>query len=302
MLLFKRYRSIDWRHVARRVGSEIWEDDVFGRAAQFSYFLVFSLIPVLLIVTVILGYLAQANETRQTLLQYLGQIIPGSSFALVRSSLEQIMKHASRGKLWIGVLTTLWAASSGMSAIIDGMNKAYEVHDTRPWWKSRLLAVVLTLALSALIIIALMILLYGPQFAELLANWLGFGPAFSWVWKVLRWPLVILFALLAFWIVYRFAPNLHHQKWWWIGPGCVIGVFLWILVSFGLHVYLRYFTAYSTIYGSLGAALILLLWLYFSSACLLIGAELNSEIENAAAESGVADAKRPGEKQPSGAG
>ena len=271
---------------------------MFGRAAQFSYFLVFSIVPVLLIITVGLGYLAQKDETRQALLHYLGQAIPGSSLTLVENSLGGITKHASGGKLWIGILTILWAASSGMSSIIEGLNQAYEVQDTRPWWKSRLLAVVLTLALSALIVLALIILLYGSQFGTLLASWLSLGFAFKWLWTFLRWPLVVLFALSGFWIVYRFAPNLHNQRWWWIAPGSIAGVLLWILVSFGLHVYLHYFTAYSAVYGALGAALVLLLWLYLSSACLLIGAELNSEIENAAARRGVQDAKRPGEKEP----
>jgi membrane protein len=112
---------------------------------------------------------------------------------------------------------------------------------------------------------------------------------------------VIAFLLTAFLLVYRFAPNLHDQKFWWILPGAAASVLLWIAVSIGLRLYLRYFNTYSTVYGTLGAVLILLLWIYLASVALLIGGELNSEIENAAARRGAPDAKRPGEKEPQAA-
>ena len=294
----KDYEYITWRRLARRVVKEIREDDVLGRAAQLAYFLLFSLFPILLIVIVILGYLAQGAEMRENLLDYFRRAVPESSFALVRNTLTQITTHAGGGKLSIGIVATLWAASSGMTSIIDGLNKAYEVEEARPWWKARLLAVALTIGLTVMVVAALVILLYGPGFGGLLANWLGLGSMFETIWAILRWPLVFCFAFSAFLLVYRFAPNLHDQHWSWILPGAAAGVCLWFLVSFALRIYLHYFNAYSTVYGSLGAVLILLLWLYLSSAALLIGGELNSEIENAAARGGAPDAKRAGEKAP----
>lgn len=271
---------------------------MFGRAAELAYFLLFSLVPILLMTTVILGFVYHGEQLQRDLLGYLQRAIPGASFTLVRTTFDQITTHAGGGKLSLGIVATLWAASSGMTAIIEGLNKAYEVREERPWWRARLLAAVLTLGLSVLIIVALAILFYGAQLGALIAKWAGLGSAFQPLWQVVEWILLIGFPLLAFLLVYRFAPNLHRQRWWWILPGAVVGVALWFLVSIGLRIYFHFFNSYATVYGAMGAALILLLWLYLSSAALLIGGEFNSEIENAAASNGAPDAKRPGEKEP----
>jgi membrane protein len=298
LIVFRRYRLINWRRVAKRVVSETWDDDVFGRAGQLAFFWLFSLFPLLLIITVILGYLARGAEMREALLAYLGQTIPGASFTLVRDTLTQVSLHAGAGKLWIGVGTTVWAASSGMTSVIYGLNKAYEVPEARPYWKARILAIVLTIVLAVLIVLGLIILLYGGKVGAFLGEWLGFSESFRTAWAVLKWFLVVGFVLAGFLIVYRFAPNLHNQKLLWILPGAVSAVGMWVAASLGLRVYLNYFTSYNSVYGALGAVLVLLLWIYVSSSVLLIGGEINSEIENAAAKEGVRDAKRPGERAP----
>jgi membrane protein len=294
----KYYESMRWKDIVRQVASGTWNDDVFGRAAQLAYFWVFSIFPLLLILTVMLGYLAEGSQMRQNLAAYLERVLPGSAFLVVRSTLAQITTHAGTGKLSLGIVTTLWAASSGMSSMIDGLNKAYEIPETRPWWKARLLAVVLTIGLAGLMIVALAILLYGSQLGGLISNEFGLGAAFQAIWEVIQWPLVVAFALLGFLFIYRFAPNLHSQKFLWMIPGAGTGLVLWFVLSMGLRVYLHYFPSYGTVYGTLGALLLLLLWLYLSSAALLIGGELNSAIENAAARMGAPDAKQAGEVAP----
>lgn len=296
--VFKYYESIRWKEIVRRVATGTWNDDVFGRAAQLAYFWMFSIFPLLLILTVVLGYFAEGTRMRQDLSAYLERVLPGSSFLVVRSTLAQISVHAGTGKLSLGIVTTLWAASSGMSSMIEGLNKAYEVPETRPWWKARLLAVVLTMGLAALMIVALAILLYGSELGGLISNALGLGAAFPAIWQVIQWPLVIIFAVLGFLFVYRFAPNLRSQQFWWMVPGAGAGFVLWFGLSMGLRVYLHYFPSYGAVYGTLGALLILLLWLYLSSAALLIGGELNSAIENEAAHQGAPDAKEAGERAP----
>jgi membrane protein len=292
------YRSVDWTRVSRRVVSEIRRDDVFGRAAELSYFLVFSLVPSLLIMTVVLGYLARGEELRSALLGYLGQLAPGPGFSLIRDILADISEKPGGGKLSIGIVTTLWAASSGMSSIIQGLNKAYEVREARPWWKRRIVAAAMTISLSLLTVTSLLILVYGELLGGALADWFGFGPGFRWFWEIARWPSVVGFVFTAFLIVYRFGPNLRGQKWRWILPGAFCALLIWLVVSFGLRLYLRWFPAYGVVYGSMGAVLVLLLWLYLSSAAVLIGGELNAEIENSAAAHGAPDAKRAGEKAP----
>jgi membrane protein len=292
------YRSVDWRRVLRRVVKEIQRDDVFGRAAQMSYFLVFSLVPALLMLTVVLGYVAQGEEMRTVLLNYLGQFAPGRGFELIRDILEQVSADPSGGKLSLGLVTTLWAASSGINSVIDGLNKAYEIREQRPWWKTRALALAMTVGISFLITTALVVLVYGRQMGTALAEWFNYGEGFQRFWAVVRWPSVILFVFVGLLILYRFGPNIEVQRWRWIVPGAAFALALWLLVSFGLQLYLRHFPTFGAVYGALGAVLVLLLWLYLTSAAVLIGGELNSEIENSAAARGDRDAKRPGEKTP----
>ena len=141
-----------------------------------------------------------------------------------------------------------------------------------------------------------MLVLYGGKLANHTALIYGFDDLFTMTWKFVQWPLVFGFMLLAFALIYYLAPDLHEQKWVWITPGSVIGVGLWLLVSFGFKLYLHFFDSYSKTYGTLGAVIILMLWLYLTGAAILIGGEVNSEIENAAAESGDPQAKEKGEK------
>jgi membrane protein len=210
----------------------------------------------------------------------------------------EISTASSGGKIAFGILAALWAASNGMGAITQALNIAYDVKESRPWWKQRLTAINLTLALSVLIITALMLVLYGGRISDYLAETFGLGDTFIIAWKILQWPIVLAFVLLAFALIYYFAPDVKEQKWIWVTPGAVLGVVLWLAVSFGFRGYLHFFNSYSTTYGTLGAVIILMLWLYLTGAAILVGGEMNSEIEHAAAESGVPEAKAEGEKTP----
>jgi len=203
-----KLRSLPWRRIARRVVSEAWDDDVLGRAAQLAYFWLFSLFPVLLIIVVILGFVTQGAALQEQLLQFLQRAIPPSSFGMVRETLSQIAGHATAQKPSIGICTTLWAASSGMSAVIDALNKAYEVRDGRPWWKARAIAAALTIALSLLTVIALGILLSGSRIGAALAGHFG-NSTWSTLWNVFEWPIVFAFVLAAVLVIYRFAPHLE---------------------------------------------------------------------------------------------
>ncbi len=141
-------------------------------------------------------------------------------------------------------------------------------------------------------------MLYGERIIDYVAGSYGFGDVFRNIWRVLQWPIALAFMLLAFALIYFFAPDLHDQEWTWVTPGSAIGVGLWLLVSFALRIYLHFFNSYSKTYGSLGAVIILMLWLYLTGAAILIGGEVNSEIEDAAAKAGAPDAKEKGQKAP----
>lgn len=291
--------GLGWRELAKRVWAESQNDNVFGRAAELSYYFLLALFPFLIFLTSIIGIiLGSGTGTRHTFFQYLARIMPPSAFQLIDNTMYEVSESSGSGKLSFGILAALWAASNGLGAITESLNTAYDLKETRPWWKQRLTAIGLTFALSILIIGALILVVAGGHIAEWLAAHYGFGPVFPLSWKIIQWPVVLACMTFAFALIYYLAPDFREQSWQWLTPGSVIGVVLWLLVSLAFRLYLHYFNSYSATYGSLGAVIILMLWLYLTGAAVLIGGEVNSEIENAAAKQGDPDAKEKGEKAP----
>ena len=291
--------GLSWLQLAKRVWNEIQEDNVFGRAAELSYYFLLALFPFLIFLTSIIGFvLGSGTGTRHMLFNYLARIMPPSAFQLIDNTMYEVSSASSGGKLSFGLLAALWAASNGLTAITDSLNTAYDLTESRSWWKRHLVSIGLTMALSVLIIAALTLVVGGGRIAEWLAGVYGFGPVFPVAWKIIQWPVVLAFMTFAFALIYYFAPDIREQKWKWLTPGAVIGVALWLLVSIAFRVYLHFFNSYSATYGSLGAVIILMLWFYFTGAAVLIGGETNSEIENAAAKQGEPEAKAKGEKAP----
>jgi membrane protein len=291
--------GLSWAELGKRVYAEVSDDDVLGRAAQLSYYFLLALFPALLFLTSLLGYMAgEDSQLRESLFKYLATVLPGDASQLISKTVTDVTQSSGGGKLSFGILATLWAASNGMGAISESLNAAYDLKETRPWWKVRLTAVGLTLALTLLIVSALVLVLYGHDLADAVAVKFGLGEAFATAWKVIQWPLVLAFVLVAFALIYYFGPDAHQQHWVWITPGAVVGVALWLLVSFAFKAYLSYFNSYSATYGSLGAVIILMLWFYFTGAAILVGGEINSEIENEMAKQGAPEAKEKGEKTP----
>jgi len=295
-----KFGGLTWKALGKTVLGEIQDDDVFGRSAQLAYYFLLALFPLLLFLTSVIGIiLGSGTGLRHSLFNYLSQVLPSSAFQLVDSTMYEVSTASSGGKVTFGIIAALWAASNGMGAITQALNVAYDVKETRPWWKQRLTAVGLTVGLSIFVISALVLILYGGRLAAYLAALYGFGEVFVVTWKIAQWPLPLAFMLLSFALVYYLAPDVHEQKWVWVTPGSVTGVVLWLLVSFGFKLYLHFFDSYSKTYGALGAVIVLMLWLYFTGAAILIGGEVNSEIENAAAVDGDPNAKEKGEKAPS---
>lgn len=294
-----KFGGLGWRGLAKRVWAEVQADNVFGRAAELSYYFLLALFPFLIFLTSIIGLvLGSGTGTRHVLFDYLGRIMPPSAFQLISTTMYEITESTGGGKLSFGILAALWAASNGLGAITESLNTAYDLEETRPWWKQRLTAMGLTIALSIFIIGALILVVAGGRIAEWLAAHFGFGPVFPLAWKIIQWPAVLACMTFAFALIYYVAPDFRKQSWRWLTPGSVIGVGLWLLVSLGFRVYLHYFNSYNATYGSLGAVIILMLWLYFTGVAVLIGGEVNSEIEHAAAKQGDPEAKEKGEKAP----
>jgi membrane protein len=181
-----------------------------------------------------------------------------------------------------------------MMSALDG---AYEVRETRSYFKVRLIALGLTIAISILVISALFGVVAGAYVAKVVGSHYGLGEVTIVAWRVVQIIFAIAFVTLAFSLIYYFGPDVEEQHWYWITPGSLLGVFLWIVASFAFRAYLHFFNSYSKTYGSLGAAMILLMWLYITGFAFLIGGEINAQIEHAAAKRGHPEAKAPGEKK-----
>ncbi len=275
--------------LGRRVWAELWKDEVTDRAAALSYYFLFALFPAMLFLTALLGFLPLAG-LQERLMAYVSQVLPPEAAGTVERTLLEILQEQRGGLLSVGALAALWASSNGMASVMTTLNIAYNVTDGRPWWKRRLLAIVLTIGFSAFVMSALVLLVFGPKLAEVAARWLGLGGVFTVLWNVVSLPVVIVFALIGVGLVYYLAPA-TQQRWRWITPGAVLALVLWLAMSFGLRLYVTQFTNYNATYGSIGGVILLMLWLYLTSAVLLIGAEVNAEIEKAAAARGVTTAR-----------
>jgi membrane protein len=261
--------------------TKIGEDELSTRSAALSYYFILALFPMLLFLVSLVGVFAgPGSQLRDSIISGLGRLAPGSASELVHSVVNQTFKSSSGLKLAMGLLGALWAASGGMGAVVVSLNVVYRVKETRAWWKQKLTIIGLTLALAALIVVALVLVLYGGKIGQLLATQIGLSDVFRIAWKVLQWPFSFAAMFLSFSIIYYFGPNLGERKWYWVTPGAVAGVALWLVASLGFRLYLQFFNSYSATYGSLGAVIILMLWLYITGFAVLIGGELNWIIEN----------------------
>jgi membrane protein len=269
--------GIDAREVARHVWREIWQGALLDRAAGLSYYFLFALFPTLLFLTALLGLLP-GPDLMEALIQYAARVLPGEATALLRRTLDEVVSGASGGLLSVGALVALWAASNGAASIITALNAAYGVVDPRPWWRQRLIAVMLTIVLSAFTLAALLLLVFGERIGEAMAAWIGLGPLFTQAWNVLRWPAATVFVLSGITLVYWLAPA-GRRRWRWVTAGSLFALTAWLLMSFGLRTYVRYFADYNAAYGSIGGVILLLLWLYLSGVALLVGAQIDAEVE-----------------------
>lgn len=292
-----RLGGLSWQNLARRVWREIYAGSLLTHAAALAFYFLFALFPLLLFLTTLLGLFAETGtELRLNLLGFFSRVAPPSAFALVAETVDEIAAGAEGWRLWFGLVSALWFASLGLAALSDSLNAMYGVRESRPWWRVRASAVALTGALVVLIVAALLLMFYGGEIGAAAAGFFRLGTLFTTVWTLAQVPLALAFVLLAFALIYYYAPDLYDQKWYWITPGSIIGVILWVFVSLLLRVYLGQFNSYSLTYGSLGAVIILMLWFYLTGVAILLGGKINAEIENAAAQAGMPEAKHRGEK------
>ncbi len=273
------------------------QNGLIDRAYELAFNFLLAVFPFLLFLLPLLGLFASHGGTlRRDLFFYVRQILPPEAYRLVISTLHDVFQNAGGGKLTFGLLFSLFAGSAGITQAIATLNAAYEVHEGRSWIKVHLISLGLTVAMSVLMIVALLLVLAGGALIGLLQQSASHSTAAFVIGKVLQWGFALGSVVLAFAVIYYYAPDVKERHWYWITPGSVVGVVLWAIVSVGLRVYLYYFNTYSRIYGSLGAVIILLLWFYVTGLAFLVGGQINSTIEHAAAEHGHPEAKPAGRK------
>jgi membrane protein len=280
---------LSWRQVAIRTGRKIAADNILGWSAELSYYFFLALFPALLFLVAVASFFPIHNLIDQ-ILGALSRFAPGDVLTIVRDQLLQISKNNNGGLLTFGLLTTLWSASSGMSAAMSVLNRAYHVDEGRSWWRVRLTAVLLTVALALFVLVSFALVLVGPTLAEKVADWIHLGAVFTWTWKIAQWPVVVALMISGVAIVYYVAPDVQ-QEWVWITPGSVFATIMWLLASLGFKWYVSVFADYQKTYGAIGAVIVSLLWFYVSGLAMLAGAEMNTVLEHASPEG-----KDPGEK------
>lgn len=265
--------------LVKRTTREVIDDDCAGIAAQLAYYFALALFPALLFVVALASYLP--FPVINNVVSALEPIAPPEVLAIIRKQLESIVAGEETSLLTIGILGALWSSSGAMTSIVSALNKAYDIPETRPWWRLRLVSIALTIALALFVLLAFTLIVTGPNAGQWLAGWLGLSDTFTSAWTMLRWPLIFALATTGVAIVFYYAPD-ADQDWVWITPGSILTTLLWVTFSIGFRVYVTRVGDYAATYGALAGAAILLLWLYFSGLALLIGGELNSEIEHAA--------------------
>ena len=289
--------GLGWRELARRVWGGIQQNDLFNRGYELAYNFLLAVFPMLLFLLGLLGmFAAEGSQLRNHLFLYVELLLPPSAYQLLVQTINEVTANSGSGKLTFGLLFALYSGSSGMTQLMSTLNAAYEVRESRSWLRVHLTSLGLTLAMSALIIIALFLVVAGAQVVSSLGNGLGLSGVAIVGARMLQWMLALALVVFAFAIIYYYAPHVHEQHWYWITPGSLVGVALWAISSAALRGYLHFFNSYSKTYGSLGAVMILMLWFYVTGLAFLIGGEINATIEHAAAEHGHVEAKAPGQK------
>jgi membrane protein len=265
-----------WWNVVKRAATDIDHNHTLAFAASLSYYFAISLFPALIALAATVSLLPIPNLFEH-LIAVIGRVVPPEGMGLVYKVVADVIRPHSHKLLGIGIIVSIWSASSGFAGMIEALDVAYNVPETRQWWKTRLFAIWLTLLVGGMLVLSFLCMSLGPHFLELFADWLGLGPMFLETWKYARWIIAGMLVLLSIEGIYFLAPNVR-QRFRDTLPGAVIAMLAWLLLSYGLNVYFGRFANFNKTYGTLGAAVVLLVWMYWMAFAVLVGGEVNSEI------------------------
>jgi membrane protein len=268
----------EWVDVFKRAFRSFLADDAMGLSAQVAFSSLLAFFPA----TVFLVGLLDLIGAYDALKEFLAPVAPGDVLDTIETLQSDTSKSTSVVAFFVGAAGAIWAASGAMNAVIKAVNRAYDRVETRPFWKTRLIAVVLVVLTGLVLAGLLLLIVFGGPLGTAIADKAGLGGAFELVWTILRWPLAFVAILLFFGLVYYLAPNVDVRNWTWLTPGSLVGSLMWLALSGLFALYTSLSDSYSKTYGALASGIVLLLWLNYSAFALLFGAELNSELDRQA--------------------
>jgi membrane protein len=284
----------EWLAGAKRAGSAFLADDCMGLAQQIAYSWMLAFFPAIAFFLGLLGVLHLYNDLQS----FLAPISPHGVITFIDGLQKDSKGGASITALVVGGALAVWAASGGMGAVLKAVNRAYDRMETRPFWQTKITAIVLVLLSGTTIIALAVLIVFGGPLGQAVADKAGLGGAFTLLWSLARWPIAFAAVLLLFGLIYYYAPNVDHRRWQWVTPGSFVGALLWLALSGLFTLYVTFAGSYSKTYGSLAAGVILMLWLNYSAWAILFGAELNAELERQA-DIRAAGGERAGLTKPS---
>lgn len=258
----------------------VTEHELLTRAAALSFYFIFALFPIALSLLALLGIYAQDPGARIAVVRQLSYLLPSAALSLIQTTIRELIIYSSGWKLLLGLGLALWSGSGGMSCIMESLNRSRGLRDSRPWWKRQIVSLGLTALISGCSLLALTIVLVGGDLAEFVGRHTGLSRATLTLWETAQWPIAVFVMLLSLDLTYCWGPAVR-RRWRWFTWGSVTGVTVWIVVSLLFRVYLHYFSNYSRSYGSLGAVMVLLIWLYWTGMAILLGGEINAELDQA---------------------
>lgn len=274
-----------------RTYADVVRNHTLQMAAALSYYFVLSLFPSLIFLSAVVAYLPVPNLFEEAL-GMMARFLPADSMGLVRRVLADVITPNRGAFLSFGIIGTLWTASGGFAAAIEALNIAYDVQDDRPFWKTRPLAMLLALITGFLLLLALSVMIVGPRFGQWLAIRVNLSSVFVLLWPYIHWSIAIGFTVLAVEALYFLAPNVK-QRFLATLPGAILAVGCWLALSYLLGMYFRHFANFNKTYGTMGAAIALMTWLYWTGFAMLLGAELNAELAKISKEGRIQEKHEP---------
>jgi len=282
--------------LAKLTAKRISENAVTDRAAQLSYYFLFSLFPFLFTLVTLAAYLPVQGAIDQ-LMARLDPLMPEAAMSIVRDRLTALTTQQRPHLLTFGLVLAVWSASRGVDALRTALNLSYDVKESRPWWKVQAIAIGITIATSALMLLSITGLALGSGVGVWLAGKLHVDQYWALLWSWLRWPITAAGVMLVLALLYYFLPDVK-QEWRYITPGSVLATMLWLLLTWGFSFYAETFGSYDKTYGAIGGVIVLMTWLYISGFVFILGGEVNAVLEHASAEGKARGAREAGEAPP----